>query len=421
MQARIAGGIDHTRPAVARRREPDEPSRGRPRAWRRWGATRAPASSRFALAATRSDAVAAAAGPVLPRVVVGAVGEGGAVVVSIVATVVGSCVVSPTASRSARSGRPASRRSPPTPRSRRRRERQGGPDPIARIPADPPSPALRQRRHEPRRPQSQPALQAVLLVRLGRGAAAGTRASVLQHQASADCFAGSACVSSEACSGSSTGLPQLPQNLTPAGSGVPHLAHATTGREPTGRPQLPQKWAPQASGAPHSHRGPPRRAEDSRESSSSRRFSSATRSAQRSVTSSTRNRSRLNISKTRPPRSRIRSSRSRRSARCSRLSAAGLEARRGASPPAVRALRPRPKGQDLASAAESSERVLQRENYDALLGELAHRVRGALAGVAGVLDPAVGHLVGSKRRRLVDGHAAELELLAARRAVRTFP
>src|SRR6266511_2476785 len=53
----------------------------------------------------------------------------------------------------------------------------------------------------------------------------------------------------------------------------------------------------------------------------------------------------------------------------------------------------------------------QLDDDEALLGHLAHRVVRALARVTGVLDPAVGHLIGAERRRLVHGHAAELELL----------
>ena len=46
---------------------------------------------------------------------------------------------------------------------------------------------------------------------------------------------------------------------------------------------------------------------------------------------------------------------------------------------------------------------------EALLGQLEHRVGRALAGVAGVLDAAVGLLVGAEGRDLVDQDAAELE------------
>ena len=46
---------------------------------------------------------------------------------------------------------------------------------------------------------------------------------------------------------------------------------------------------------------------------------------------------------------------------------------------------------------------------EALLGQLEDRVGGALAGVARVLDAAVGHLVGAEGRDLVDQDAAELE------------
>ena len=44
-----------------------------------------------------------------------------------------------------------------------------------------------------------------------------------------------------------------------------------------------------------------------------------------------------------------------------------------------------------------------------MLRELAHGVGGAFACIARVLDPAVRHLVGSERGRLVHGDAAELE------------
>ena len=46
---------------------------------------------------------------------------------------------------------------------------------------------------------------------------------------------------------------------------------------------------------------------------------------------------------------------------------------------------------------------------EALLGQLHHREGGALAGVARVLDAAVGLLVGAEGRHLVDQDAAELE------------
>src|SRR5205814_5886787 len=52
------------------------------------------------------------------------------------------------------------------------------------------------------------------------------------------------------------------------------------------------------------------------------------------------------------------------------------------------------------------------DHHHALLGHLAHGVVGALPCVAGLLRAAVRHLVDAKRRRLVDGHAPELEALA---------
>ena len=56
-----------------------------------------------------------------------------------------------------------------------------------------------------------------------------------------------------------------------------------------------------------------------------------------------------------------------------------------------------------------SSTALEIDDDEALLRQLAHRVRRALAGVTGVLDAAVGHLVGPEGRRFVDGDAAELE------------
>src|SRR3954470_5518648 len=61
--------------------------------------------------------------------------------------------------------------------------------------------------------------------------------------------------------------------------------------------------------------------------------------------------------------------------------------------------------------ASSPQARLKVDHDEALFGQLAHRVGRALARVAGVLDAAVGHLVGAEGRRLVDDHAAELELL----------
>ena len=60
---------------------------------------------------------------------------------------------------------------------------------------------------------------------------------------------------------------------------------------------------------------------------------------------------------------------------------------------------------------------LQLQDDEPLLRHLAHGPRRAFARVAGVLDAAVGHLVGAERRRLVHGDAAELER-AARRGAR---
>src|SRR5690242_14529161 len=61
---------------------------------------------------------------------------------------------------------------------------------------------------------------------------------------------------------------------------------------------------------------------------------------------------------------------------------------------------------------------LEVDHDEPVLGQLAHRVRRAFARVARVLHATVGHLVGAERRRLVDDHATELELLRrAQRAV----
>ena len=57
-------------------------------------------------------------------------------------------------------------------------------------------------------------------------------------------------------------------------------------------------------------------------------------------------------------------------------------------------------------------KLVSLEGDQALLGELADGVGGALAGVAGLLDPAVGHLVGAEGGHLVDEDAAELEPVA---------
>ena len=56
-----------------------------------------------------------------------------------------------------------------------------------------------------------------------------------------------------------------------------------------------------------------------------------------------------------------------------------------------------------------ASRRLPLQRDEALLGQLEDRVGRALAGVAGVLDAAVGHLVGAEGRHLVDQDAAELE------------
>src|SRR5919198_3567809 len=52
---------------------------------------------------------------------------------------------------------------------------------------------------------------------------------------------------------------------------------------------------------------------------------------------------------------------------------------------------------------------LEIHDDETLFGQLAYRVRRALAGVPRRLDAAVGHLVGAEGRRLVDRHAAEVE------------
>src|SRR5437899_10693402 len=59
-----------------------------------------------------------------------------------------------------------------------------------------------------------------------------------------------------------------------------------------------------------------------------------------------------------------------------------------------------------------SDHESELEDNQALLGQLTDGVVRALAGVAGVLDAAVGHLVAAEGRRLVDHHASELELAA---------
>ena len=74
------------------------------------------------------------------------------------------------------------------------------------------------------------------------------------------------------------------------------------------------------------------------------------------------------------------------------------------------------------SAIAEADQNLEVEHDQALLGQLAHGVARALARVARVLDAAVGHLVGAEGRRLVDGHAAELELArGAQRRARVAP
>src|SRR5437764_13691506 len=59
---------------------------------------------------------------------------------------------------------------------------------------------------------------------------------------------------------------------------------------------------------------------------------------------------------------------------------------------------------------------LQGDDDQVLLGQLANGVCRPFAGVPGILDAPVRHLVGAERRRLVDRDAPALELL--RRAQR---
>src|SRR5215210_1544652 len=63
------------------------------------------------------------------------------------------------------------------------------------------------------------------------------------------------------------------------------------------------------------------------------------------------------------------------------------------------------------SVPATPRRKLALEDDEPLLGQFADGVGGALARVARLLDAAVGHLVGAEGRRLVDGDAAELQLL----------
>src|ERR687896_1301040 len=51
-----------------------------------------------------------------------------------------------------------------------------------------------------------------------------------------------------------------------------------------------------------------------------------------------------------------------------------------------------------------------RDDHDAGLGHLLHRVLQALASEARLLRPAVGHLVGTEGRYVVDDDAADLDL-----------
>ena len=60
-------------------------------------------------------------------------------------------------------------------------------------------------------------------------------------------------------------------------------------------------------------------------------------------------------------------------------------------------------------AVRSALRRVRDRGRRALFGQLPHCVRRAFARVAGVLDAAVGHLVGAEGGRLVDRDAAELE------------
>src|SRR4029077_14515695 len=58
-----------------------------------------------------------------------------------------------------------------------------------------------------------------------------------------------------------------------------------------------------------------------------------------------------------------------------------------------------------------AQKTLEIDHYQPFLGQRPDRVRGALAGVPRILDPAVRHLAGTERRRLVDRDPTELELL----------
>src|SRR5215218_4297168 len=108
------------------------------------------------------------------------------------------------------------------------------------------------------------------------------------------------------------------------------------------------------------------------------------------------------------------------SASCRRWSSARTSWRRRSTSSMPRSPRRRPPSSRRAepaatvageptTAAAASE-VDAGEDEDAFLGEVLHRGVQALAAGAGVLDAAVGHLVGAEARHVADDHATDLEL-----------
>src|ERR1044072_812699 len=65
----------------------------------------------------------------------------------------------------------------------------------------------------------------------------------------------------------------------------------------------------------------------------------------------------------------------------------------------------------LSFPASARPNRLHGDDDQVLFGQLANGVCRPFAGVPGILDAPVGHLVGAERRRLVDRDASELELL----------
>ena len=236
-------------------------------------------------------------------------------------------------------------------------------------------------------------------------------------------------------------VPQFAQNCASAGRAFPQLVHETTGSSPTGRPQFAQKCEPHWIGAPQVQRCPTPSRRCATETSSSSSISRRRPSTRDHLLALLDQQVLLELvapehlehqsaevadallarpdegAPFAPERARRRNTLGSGRSRGPPSGAASAGRLRNLSSRAIRAIGRR----EFTGPAEKPRPASKVDDDDALLGQLAHRVRRSLARVARILDAAVGHLVGAERRRLVDGHAAELEARGPPAARRECP